>query len=121
MAAVDGLEEGCVLDARKDGVPVGKRRLEVPDPGELPWVLRAVVPLVRARLAVVGELVADRLPGLAAVIRPLDDLTVPAGRLARIEPIRVDRRALQVVHLPAREKPAFDAPAAPRPVWPPQE
>src|SRR3954470_2312277 len=116
MAAVDGLEEGCVLDAGEDGVPVGKRRLEVPDPGEFPWMLRAVVPLVRARLAVVGELVADRLPGLAAVVRPLDDLTVPAGRLARVQPVRIDRRAFQVVHLPAREKGAFDVPGVPLPV-----
>ena len=97
-------------DPGVDGVRVGQRRFEVPDPLELPGVLRAVVPLVRARDAVVGELVADRLPRLAAVVGALDHLPEPAARLRRIEPVRVDGRALDVVDLPAREVGAADLP-----------
>ena len=48
LAAVGGLEDGGVFDAGVDGVGIGQRRLEVPDALELPRVLRAVVPLVRA-------------------------------------------------------------------------
>ena len=71
-AAVGGAEERRVLDAGVDGVRIGQRRLEVPDALELPRMRRAVVPLVRAGHAVVDELVADRLPRLAAVVRALD-------------------------------------------------
>src|SRR5260370_31787561 len=42
-------------------------------------------------------------PRLAAVIRALNDLPKPAAGLRCIDAIRVDRRALQVVHLPAGE------------------
>src|SRR5205823_11973811 len=83
---------------------------------ELPRVLRSVVPLVRAGHAVVGELVTDRLPGLAAVVGALHDLAVPAGRLRGIQPVGISRRALEVVHLPAREERALDLPGAARPV-----
>ncbi len=62
---------------------------------------RAVVPLMGARHAVVDELVADRLPGLAAVVGALDHLTEPAARLRGVEAVRVDGRALEVVDLPA--------------------
>src|SRR5262249_30707399 len=89
---------------------VGERRLQVPDARELPRVLRAVVPLVRARHAVVGELVADRLPRLAAVVRALDLLAEPAAGLRRVEPVGLGRRALQVVDLPAREVGTGDLP-----------
>ena len=98
-----GAEQRGVLDAGVDGVGVGERRLEVPDALELPRVRRAVVPLVRAGIAVVGELVADRLPGLAAVVGALDQLPEPAARLRRIDPVRVGRRTLEVVDLPAGE------------------
>src|SRR5579864_2468610 len=40
-------------------------------------------------------------PGLAAVIGALNNLAKPAAGLRRIDAIRVDRRSLQVVHLPA--------------------
>ena len=46
----------------------------MPDPLEFPGVLRAVVSLVGPGRAVVGEQVADRLPGSPAVIRALDHL-----------------------------------------------
>src|SRR5262249_39791071 len=89
---------------------------EVPDALELPGVGRAVVPLVRARDAVVLELVADRLPRLAAVIGSLDHLPEPAAGLRRIESVRVDRRTLDVVDLPPREVGAADLPPLPLPV-----
>ena len=44
-------------------------------------------------IAVVGELVAHRLPGLAAVVGALDQLPEPAARLRRVDPVR-DRPAI---------------------------
>src|SRR6266699_1006566 len=106
----------------------------MPDALELPGMLRAVVPLMRgeglARLRgrVVGELVAlafreafrglfqhtsRRLPRLAAVAGALDDLSEPPARLRRVQPVRVDRRALEVVDLPARAVRATDIPPFP--------
>ena len=73
-------------------------------------MLRAVVPLVRAGDAVVDELVADRLPGLAAVVGALDHLPEPAAGLRRIEPVRVNGRAFEVIDLPARKVRAADVP-----------
>ena len=92
LPAVGRAEQRRVLDAGVDGVRIGQRRLEVPDALELPRVRRAVVPLVRAGNAVVDELVADRLPGLAAVVRALDHLPEPAAGLRGVEPVR-DRPA----------------------------
>src|SRR5262249_26385825 len=96
-------EQGGVLDAGVDGVRLRRRGLEVPDALELPGPRRAVVPLVGAGGALVGELVADRVPALAAVAGLLDELAEPAGILRRIEPIGVGRRALEVVDLPGGE------------------
>ena len=83
----------------------------MPDPRELPRVRRPVVPLVRAGHAVVEELVADRLPGHAAVVGALDQLAEPARRLGCEDPIRLDRRSLDVVDLPAPEEGATDRPS----------
>ena len=83
LPAVGRLEQRGVFDAGVDRVGIGQRGLEVPDALELPRMRRAVVPLVGAGHAVVGELVADRLPGLAAVVRALDHLAEPAARSAR--------------------------------------
>ena len=58
LAAVGGAEHRRVLRAGIDRVGVGQRRFEMPDALELPRMLRAVVPLVRAGHAVVDELVA---------------------------------------------------------------
>ena len=137
LAAVGRAEERGVFDAGVDGVRVGQRRLEVPDAFELPRLLRAVVPLVRReRLAglrrrVVDELVALALghafgrrgrlagrraglvPGLAAVVGALDDLPEPAARLRRVDAVRIDRRTLHVVDLPAAEERALDVPLLP--------
>ena len=117
-----------------DGVGIGQRRLEVPDALELPRVLRAVVPLVRGeRLAGLGRRVVDELvalalghavrrrgrlagrrarlvPRLAAVVGALDDLPEPAAGLRRVDPVRIDGRALEVVDLPAGEVRAADVP-----------
>src|SRR5438105_12447325 len=88
----------------------------MPDTRELPRMLRAVVPLMRTGDAVVGELIADRLPGLPAVVRTLHDLAVPAGGLGRVQPVRIGRRGVEMVHLPAREQRALHVPIATRPV-----
>ena len=125
LPAVGRAEQGGVFDAGVDGVRIGQRRLEMPDALELPGMLRAVVPLVRGeRLAgfggrVVDELVALALghavgrrgrlagrcprliPCFAAVIGALNDLPEPAAGLRRIQPVRIGRRALEVIDLPA--------------------
>src|SRR4051812_17174120 len=76
----------------------------MPDALELPRPGRAVVPLVRARHAGVGKAVANRVPRLAAIVRALDLLPEPAGALRRVQPIRIDRRAFEVIHLPTTEQ-----------------
>ena len=110
LAAVDRAEQGGVFHPGVDGIRIGQRRFEMPDSLELPGVRRAVVPLVSAGVAVVHELVADRLPRLAAVVGALNHLPEPAAGLRRIQPVRVDGRALQVVDLPARKVGAADVP-----------
>ena len=67
-----------VLGAGVHRVGVVQRRLEMPDALELPRPRRAVVPEVLADLALVGEVVADRIQRLAAVVGPLDHLPEPA-------------------------------------------
>src|SRR5262249_40047757 len=69
-----------------------------------------VVPLVRAGDAIVHELVTHWLPRLATVVGALDQLPEPAAGLRRIQPIRVSRRTLEVVDLPARKVGATDVP-----------
>src|SRR5262245_22281233 len=88
-------------------------------------MLRAVVPLVRGeRLSgcvrgVIGELIALALrhaigsggrftgrrsrlmPGFAAIVRALDDLSEPAAGLRRIDSVWVSGRPFQVINLPA--------------------
>src|SRR5206468_2607967 len=110
-----------------DGVRIGERRFQMPDPLELPRVLGAVVPLVSAQFALIDELVAlafghlaggwrrfapGRLPALAAVIRALDYLPEPAAGLRRVDAVRLHRRAFKVIHLPAREVRPVDCPIA---------
>src|SRR3989442_1229143 len=73
-------------------------------------MLRAIVPLVGARRALVLELVFNLLPRLAAIVRALDLLAKPAARLRCIEPVGRDRRALEMIHLPTREERAGDFP-----------
>src|SRR5205823_335284 len=59
---------------------------------------------------VVRERVAHRLPRLATVVGALDHLPEPAAGLRRIQSIRVDGRALQVVDLPASKVGTTDIP-----------
>ena len=127
-------EQRGVFHAGIDRVRIGQRRFEMPDPLELPRMLRAVVPLVRGqrfagfRRRVVDELVAFALghavrgrgrfargraglvPGFAAVVRALDDLAEPTAGLRRIDAIGIDAGTLEVVNLPAREMRPADIP-----------
>src|SRR5262249_39258540 len=112
-AAVGRAKHRRVFHAGIHRVGIRLGRLEVPDAFEFPRVWRSVVPLMGARDAVIRELVVDRLPGLAAVARSLDELTEPARALRCVQPVRIGRRALQVVHLPAAEMRALDAPLLP--------
>src|SRR4051812_5448595 len=73
----------------------------MPDSFELPRMRGAIIPLMGARDAVVGELIADSLPGFAAVVGPLDHLPEPAAALGCVDAIRVHWRAFHVVDLPA--------------------
>ena len=101
LAGVGGAEQGSVLNPGVDAIRVLQRRLQVPDPRELPRVRRAVVPLVSAGHAIVDKLVAHRHPRLTAIARALDRLPVPARPLGGIEAVRVGGRPLEVINLPA--------------------
>src|SRR3984893_15481481 len=85
----------------------------MPDALELQGVWRAVVPDVRSRRALVGELVADRLPVLAGIVGALHHLAEPTAGLGGVEPIGVCGRAFQVVDLPALEVGAVHFPVLP--------
>src|SRR6185312_11980862 len=110
VAAVGGLEEGGILCAREDGVGVGERGFEVPDALELPGVGSSVVPLVCSGDALVLELGADGVPGLASVVGALDLLAEPAGGLRGVDAVRISGRALEVVDFPAGEVRTGDLP-----------
>ncbi len=73
-------------------------------------MLGAVVPLVRAGDPIVDELMPDRIPRRAPVVRALNQLPEPSVGLRRIQPIGVDGRALEVVDLPAPKVRATDIP-----------
>jgi hypothetical protein len=81
LAAVCRPEHGGILDSGVDRVGIGQRRLEMPDALEFPGMRGAVVPEMLPRGAVIHELVADGLPGLAGIVRSLQDLPEPAARL----------------------------------------
>src|SRR2546422_7068618 len=100
----------------------------MPDAFELPRVLRAVIKLVSAHLALIHKLVAlafgrapradqfirvapGSLPRLAAIVGALDNLPKPAARLRGIDAVRLNRRAFEMIHLPARKMRAVDFPA----------
>ena len=126
LAAVGRAKQRRIFYAGVDRVRIGERRLQMPHALELPRMLRAVVPLVRGqRLArlrrrVVHEPVrqsrrragsGNRLigqsrlvPGLAAVVRALDQLPEPTARLRDVNPVGIHRRSLHVVDFPAGEK-----------------
>src|SRR3981081_4766312 len=102
LGAVGGLEEGCVLDARVNGIGVFQGGLEMPDTLELPGMRRAVVPDVGARRALVLELIPGRLPALATVVRSLKALAEPAAGLGCAEAVGICRCALEGLDLPTR-------------------
>src|SRR5437763_15132564 len=97
----------------------------MPDPLELPRMLGAVVPLVRARDAVVNEFVTfthrhtlrtccrpstRRVPGFAAVVGTLNDLSEPCAGLRPVKPVLMNQRTCHVINLPARKTPAVNVP-----------
>src|SRR5262245_46980901 len=88
----------------------------MPHPRELPGMRRAVVPEMGPGNAIVLEPVAYRGPSGATVVRALDQLPEPPGALRRVEPVRIGRRRLQVIHLPAPEEGATHVPALARSV-----
>src|SRR5688572_4040252 len=101
---------------------------------ELPWMLRAIVPLVRGqRLAffvrrIIGKpvtfrcrhpvrqgcrlaLLESRLkPGLAAVVRPLNDLAEPATALRGIDSVGIHGRSFHVIDFPSAKERTVDGP-----------
>ncbi len=82
----------------------------MPDAGEFPRMLAAVVPLVCAGITGILKLVADRLPCLAAVVGALDDLPEPATGLRRVNPVRIHRRTLEMIDFPTGKVWAADVP-----------
>src|SRR6267378_5307453 len=131
LSAIGRAEDSRVFHAGVNSVRIGERRLEMPHSFELPGMLCAVIPLVRGERScgrVINELVAlglglalgrgdglaggcSRLmPGLSALVGALDDLTEPAASLRSVDTIGINRRAFQVVHLPAREVRTTDIP-----------
>ena len=132
FAAIRRFENRRVLRTRVSRVGIGGRRLDVPDAFELPRMRRAVIPEMFTHLALVNELVAfalehhaiwafqllgtaaGRVPGFAAIIRALNDLPEPTARLRCVNAIRINGRAFEMIHLPAREVRAGDFPILPR-------
>src|SRR5260370_31611382 len=132
LSAVGGAEDSSVFHSGINRVGIAERWLQVPHPLELPRMLRTVVPLMRCqRLAgfggcIVNELVAlalwrsrgDRftggrsglVPGFAAVIGALNQLSEPSAALPGVNPIKIPRPSLDVVKLPARKMRAADIP-----------
>src|SRR5436190_1601053 len=97
LTSVRRLEHRGVFNACVNRIRVGQRGLEMPDALELPRMWCSVVPLVSSWHAGVGEFVVDGLPGLAAVVRSLNHLAEPTGRLGGVNPIRISRRSLDVI------------------------
>src|SRR5262245_39956498 len=100
----------------------------MPNALELPWMLRAVIPLMCTRDSIVDELVAltlrhpirafqvlrcasGRIPFFSAVIRTLNDLTEPPTGLRCINAVRIDRRTFYVINLPACKMRTADFPS----------
>ncbi len=113
LTAIRRLEESCVFHAGVHRIRVGERRFQMPDSLELPRMRRPVVPLMRAGDTFVHELVSHRLPAQAAVVRALDHLPGPGAGLRCVQPIRINRRSFDVIHLPARKMGAADIPMLP--------
>src|SRR4051794_1028010 len=100
FTAVCGAKQSGILGPGVNGVRVRERGFEVPDAFEFPWVLRAVIPEMCSGLAIIDELIADRFPGLPAIVGTLDHLAKPTAGLGSIETIRIHSRPFHVVDLP---------------------
>ena len=70
----------------------------------------AVVPLVGSDRSVIGEVIANRGPGAAAIVGALNDLAAPTAPLRGVEAVRVRRRPGHVHDLPPAEIWAVDLP-----------
>src|SRR6478672_817315 len=103
LATVGGAEQCSIFDAGIDGVGIGQRRFQVPNPLELPRMRCTVVPLVSAGHSVIDELVPDWLPRLSAVVRALNQLARPTAGLRRVQSIGISGRSFHVVDLPASQ------------------
>src|SRR5438552_6026683 len=124
FSAVVRFEQRGVFHTGIDVIGIVERRFQMPDTLKFPWMLRAIVPLMRREWftcfwrSVVNELVAlafwhavrafqflrtaaRRVPAFAAVIGTLDDLPKPTAGLGRVNPIRINRRTFHVINLPA--------------------
>ena len=104
--AVARPKERRIFDACIQQIGVVQRGLEMPDACELPWMRRAVVPCVRSGFAVVDELVADRLPRRAAIIRTLNELPKPTRRLRGVDSVRIRPESLSYDRSPNRRNAA---------------
>ena len=62
--------------------------------------------------AFVLKLIVDLLPRFAAILRALHLLAEPAAALRDVDSVRIDRRSLEVVDLPAGEMRPADVPAS---------
>ena len=104
-------EHSGVLHPGVHGVRIGERGLEMPDSFELPWMGRAVVPLVSSGNAVVHKPVAARwFPRLATITGALDHLPKPTAGLRCIQTVWIDGRALDMVDFPPWKVGATDVP-----------
>src|SRR5207248_9988135 len=125
LSAIGRAEQGGVFNPGINRIRIGQRRLQMPDPLELPGMLRAVIPLVGGEWlaglsrCVIGKFIAggfrrtwfwllsrrrSRLvPGFATIVGALNDLSEPAARLRGINSIRISRRSFQVIHLATRK------------------
>jgi hypothetical protein len=90
-AGIGRPKERRVFHAGVDRIGIGERGLQVPHPGELPWVLGAVVPLMGAGVSIVAELVPGGLPALPSVARSLNHLAEPAAGLRGVETVGIGR------------------------------
>src|ERR1041384_7996347 len=70
---------------------------------EFPWMLGAVVPLMSARCALVGKLIADRFPRRPAIVRALNLLAKPSARLRSVKAVRIHQRTFDMINFPARK------------------
>ena len=109
-SAVARAEQGRVFHTGVDDIRIGQGGFQIPHPLELPGVMRSIVPLVGAGVAVVFKLVANRFPSLAAIIGTLHHLPEPAAGLRSVQPVGVGGGSLEMVNLPAGKMWAADIP-----------